>query len=140
MLFHVALTVPLSLSLALPRTPDRLDSLRASIERRVGEVAGATAGVAFRDLGNGDSVMLRPDEGFHAASTMKVPVMIELFRQIDRRMMLLDQGILLVNRFASIVDGSPYSLDPADDSDTLMYRSIGTRVPVRDLIEHMITR
>jgi hypothetical protein len=33
-------------------------------------------------------------------------VMIELFRQADRGALSLDQEILLVNQFGSIVDGS----------------------------------
>jgi beta-lactamase class A len=52
----------------------------------------------------------------------------------------LDQGILLVNQFGSIVDGSPYSLDPADDSDSSLYARVGERVPIHELIDRMITR
>lgn len=116
------------------------DSLRVAIERRVASVPGAEVGVAFHDLSTGESLYVNADASFHAASTMKVPVMIELYRRIDAGALALDQGILLVNRFHSIVDGSPYSLDPGDDSDSAAYRLIGERVPVRDLIEHMITR
>ena len=116
------------------------DSLRARIERRVAEVPGATAGVAFRDLTRGDTLYVGADERFHAASTMKVPVMIELFRRVDRGQMSLSQRITLKNEFASIVDGSPYSLDAKDDSDSLVYRWIGSGVTVHDLLEHMITR
>jgi beta-lactamase class A len=116
------------------------DSLRARIEQRIAAVPGADVGVAFRDLGNGDSLLVRADESFHAASTMKVPVMIELFRRVDAGALRLDQGILLVNRFGSIVDGSLYSLNAADDSDSLVYSWVGSRVPVRDLLDHMITR
>ncbi len=116
------------------------DSLRVQIERRIAQVPGAVVGLAFHDLSGEDTLYLDADDSFHAASTMKVPVMIELFRQIDRRALPLDQGILLINAFASIADGSPYSLDAGDDSDSLMYRSTGQRVPVRELIEHMITR
>jgi beta-lactamase class A len=114
--------------------------LSADIERRVGQVPGAVVGVAFHDLEAGDSLYLRADESFHAASTMKVPVMIELFRQIDAGTLRLDQGVPLVNHFVSIADGSPYSLNPSDDSDSLAYTLVGTRVPLRDLIDHMITR
>jgi len=116
------------------------DSLRARIERRIAEVPGATAGVAFRDLTRGDTLYLGADERFHAASTMKVPVMIELFRRVDRGQMSLSQRITLKNEFASIVDGSPYSLDAKDDSDSLVYSWIGSGVSVHDLLEHMITR
>src|SRR6185503_11361094 len=118
----------------------RLDSLKRSIGRRIAEVKDATVGVAFRDLGTGDTLYLNADDSFHAASTMKVPVMIELFRRIDVGALRLDQGILLVNQFGSIVDGSPYSLDAGDDSDSSAYKLTGTRVPLKELIDRMITR
>lgn len=116
------------------------DSLRARIERRIAEVPGATVGVAFRDLGPPDTLYIGADTLFHAASTMKVPVMIELFRRVDRKQLSLGQQIELKNQFSSIVDGSPYTLDAGDDSDSLVYSWVGTRVSVRDLLEHMITR
>jgi beta-lactamase class A len=43
------------------------------------------------------------------------------------------------NEFHSIVDGSPYQLDAADDSDPEVYRSIGQRMTLRRLCEAMIT-
>ena len=48
--------------------------------------------------------------------------------------------MLLVNQFASIVDGSPFSVAPIDDSDSTMYLRIGQRVPARELVERMIVR
>jgi len=116
------------------------DSLAAHIRERAAQVPGAVIGVAFHDLQTNDSLFLNADDSFHAASTMKVPVMIELFRRIDAGALGLDQGILLVNQFGSIVDGSPYALDQGDDSDSSAYRLVGSRVPVRDLIDRMITR
>lgn len=140
--------MPLALVLAVGSAPDRAtlapflpqDSLRWAIERRIGNVNGAVVGVAFHDLQTGDTLFSNADDSFHAASTMKVPVMIELFRRIDARALRLDQGILLVNQFGSIVDGSPFSLDAGDDSDSSAYTLIGRRVPVRELIDRMITR
>jgi len=116
------------------------DSLRVRIERRIARVPGAVVGLAYRDLGSADSLYLNADDSFHAASTMKVPVMIELFRRIDAGALALDQPILLVNEFASIVDGSPYSLNAGDDSDSSVYKRVGSRVPLRELIERMIVR
>jgi beta-lactamase class A len=97
-------------------------------------------GVAFHDLTSGDSLFLNADESFHAASTMKVPVMIELYRRIDAGSLRLDQPVPLANRFSSIVDGSPYTLDPGTDSDSAAYLLIGKRVTVAELVDHMITR
>src|SRR5919201_1180654 len=124
---------------ALSLLPQR-DSLRHRIEARIAQVPGAVVGVSLRDLGTGESLDINADSSFHAASTMKVPVMIELFRQADRGWLSLDQPILLVNQFGSLVDGSPFSVDAADDSDSLMYKKVGERVPVRELLERMIVR
>lgn len=116
------------------------DSLRTRIERRIAQVPGATVGVAFRDLVRGDTMYLGADERFHAASTMKVPVMIELFRKVDRHQLSLTQRLELKNEFSSIVDGSPYALSAGDDSDSLVYTWVGSQATVHDLLEHMITR
>jgi beta-lactamase class A len=122
------------------RSDPSLDSLAARIQARVAAVPGAVVGVAFRNLAGSAELFLDADDSFHAASTMKVAVMIETFRQIDAGRLRLDQGILLVNQFGSIVDGSPYSLDPADDSDSSLYARVGERVPVHELVDRMITR
>ncbi|HYO55475.1 serine hydrolase, partial [Archangium sp.] len=45
---------------------------------------------------------LEADRSFHAASTMKVPVMIEFFRQVDAGKLSLDRQVTLANQFASI--------------------------------------
>jgi beta-lactamase class A len=71
---------------------------------------------------------------------MKVPVMIEVLRRAQSGSFALDQEILLVNQFASIVDGSPFSLDIAEDGDSVLYGRIGQRVPIRELLRRMITR
>ena len=71
---------------------------------------------------------------------MKVPVMIELFRRVDAKGTSLDNELFLQNRFASIVDGSPFALNAGDDSDSSMYTRVGQNVSLRELNEHMITR
>jgi beta-lactamase class A len=122
------------------RSDPGLDSLAGRIQARIAALPGAVVGVAFSNLGAGGELFVNADESFHAASTMKVPVMIEAFRQIDAGRLRLDQGILLVNQFGSIVDGSPYSLSAADDSDSSLYARVGERVAVRELVDRMITR
>jgi beta-lactamase class A len=116
------------------------DSLLVRITGRSAATPGAVLGVYYKSLKSGELVTVAPDSSFHAASTMKVPVMIEFFRQVERKALLPDQPILLVNQFASIVDGSPFSVAPIDDSDSTMYLRIGSRVPARELVERMIVR
>ena len=115
-------------------------NLLSRISSRIAAVPGADVAVSFRDLGSGEAISINAEVDFHAASTMKIPVMIEVLRAVDAGRLFLDQQILLVNRFYSIVDGSPYSLDVRDDSDSLVYARIGERVPVGELMERMIVR
>jgi beta-lactamase class A len=80
------------------------------------------------------------DEIFHAASTMKVPVMMEVFNQLEKGELELDTPITVKNEFASIVDGSLYSLTVEDDSDKEIYTMIGKQLPLRDLVDRMINQ
>jgi len=116
------------------------DSLRRQLDARISQLPGAEVGVAYLDLHTGDTLFLNADSSYHAASTMKVPVMMEVFRSARSGRLSLGQEILLVNQFSSIADGSRYSLDPASDSDTTLYRRIGQRVSVDTLLRLMITR
>jgi beta-lactamase class A len=75
----------------------------------------------------------------HAASTMKVPVMIQLFLDRDAGLLSLDDSLEVTTTFASIVDGSPYSLTVDSDSDSTLYAMEGERVSYTHLIELMIT-
>mgnify|MGYP003331507517 CR=1 FL=1 len=117
-----------------------LDSLRDRIGARIRALPGAEVAVWYRDLGSADSLGVDADLSFHAASTMKVPVMIELFRQVDAGTLQLEQPLRIENRFTSIVDGSPFTLNANDDSDSTLYQRIGQSVPLRELNLRMITR
>ncbi len=128
---------PTSANSARPRS---LDALTARIERRISTVPGAVVGIAYRDLESGDTLYMNADTSFHAASTMKVPVMIELFRAFDSGRLRRDQTITLGNEFKSIVDGSPYTLDAGSDSDSLVYTRIGGEITILELIDRMIIR
>jgi beta-lactamase class A len=101
--------------------------------------SGADVAVAYRTLDGRDELLIAADTPFHAASTMKVPVMIELFRQARHGLLSLDQPLLVRNQFRSIVDGSPYSLDVEDDSDREVYAAVGQTLTLRRLCELMIT-
>jgi len=95
---------------------DRWDRLRNELLELFAPVQGVF-GVAVEDLSTGKRLLINEREMFHAASTMKTPVMIELYRQADAGNFLLDDSISVRNEFRSIVDGSVYALNPKDDSD-----------------------
>jgi beta-lactamase class A len=127
-------------ALALSAVFPRSDSTLESIQRRIAQDSGAVVGLAYLDLASGDSLFINPDSSFHAASTMKVPVMIELFRRAEAGGFSMNQSLLVVNQFASIVDQSAYALDVGSDSDSSLYKRIGQRVSVDTLLRLMITR
>jgi beta-lactamase class A len=103
------------------------------------KASGAEVAVAFRTVDGRHELLIDPDKPFHAASTMKLPVMIELFRQAHAGMLSLDEPLPIRNAFHSIVDGSEYQLDVSDDSDGEVYKAIGGTLTLRQLSEAMIT-
>ncbi len=115
------------------------DATRDALAARIAQVPGAQVALAVYDLATGRRLAIHGDTVFHAASTMKVPVMFALFREFERGRIRPNATMRLENRFASIVDGSPYALNPSDDSDSTVYAMIGTDVPLRLLASRMIT-
>lgn len=111
---------------------------RARVEALIRE-SGAEVAVALRTLDGRDELFLNEADSFHAASTMKVPVMIELFNQADAGVLKLDDRILVTNEFRSIVDASPYTLGVGDDSEPDLYAALGETRSYRELCELMIT-
>jgi beta-lactamase class A len=128
---------PLVLILLQASTPPE-PALRARIESIIA-ASGAEIAVAMRRIDGRAELLIEPNKSFHAASTMKVPVMIELFRQADAGLLSIDDRLPIRNEFHSIVDGSVYQLDVSDDSDELVYKAIGQTLTLRELCEAMIT-
>lgn len=111
-----------------------LPSVEATIRQ-----SGADVGIAFKTLDGRSSWFVRADESFHAASTMKVPVLIELYNQVHEGKLRLDDTLVLKNEFPSLVDGSPFSLNAQDDSEAGLYAAIGSSRTLAQLSELMIT-
>lgn len=132
-LFSV-LAVPSGRMQAVRVEPDATAAVREIIA-----ASGAEVAVAFRTLDGKDEVLIDADKSFHAASTMKVPVMIELFRQVRDNRLSLDDPLPIRNEFRSIVDGTPYMLSEGDDSDRQVYAAVGLTMSLRRLCDLMIT-
>ena len=109
------------------------DSIRAVLDGH----PEATVAVALRDPQTDVRLDLNADRPFHAASTMKVPVMMEVFRQAEAGRFALGDSLRVENAFRSIVDGSPYRIE--DDSDDAIYERLGGAMAIEDLVYQMIT-
>jgi len=101
---------------------------------------GKTIAVAYYDVDRGTAVLRNEREVFHAASTMKVPVMLGIFEAVSRGTLRLDQPVMVQNDFVSIYDGGHFALDKHEDSDPSLYDSIGTALPLEELVRRMIDR
>jgi beta-lactamase class A len=116
-----------------------LDALAATVRALIKDSGAADVGVAYHDLAGGDELLIHADATFHAASTMKLPVLMELYRQVEAKELSLDDRIAVKTEFLSIVDGKPFALKVEDDSETTLYRRLGERMTIRDLAWLMIT-
>jgi len=115
-------------------------NLRAAIQAEFGKQPQGKFGFAFKDLSSGDQLFINERESFHAASTMKTPVMIETYKQANAGRFKITDSVVVKNRFKSIVDGSIYSLDSVNDSEHDLYTRVGSRLPIYDLLFRMITK
>jgi len=114
------------------------DSLEERIVGLIDSEKGEFA-VAYKNLNTGETILINENEEFHAASTMKTPVMIEAFKKNHEGLISLDDSILIKNEFKSIVDGSIFKLSSFDDSDKKSYEKIGSYLTLKELIYDMIT-
>jgi beta-lactamase class A len=113
------------------------DKLTRHMASRLHEQPGIYA-VAFKDLASGEEIRINERENFHAASTMKTPVLIELCRQVVAGKFSLTDSIIVHNEFKSIVDSSVYALDKKEDSEQELYNHIGEKRSISSLAYDMI--
>lgn len=114
-----------------------LEDLKKNIESKLA-ISKTHFGIAFKNLQTGQTLLINDKDVFHAASTMKTPVLLELFKQAAAGRFSMTDSIVIKNSFSSIVDGSQYSLNPADDSEAELYRLVGSKKTIASLAYEMI--
>ena len=97
-------------------------------------------GISFFDAETTIQWSYNADAWFHAASTMKLAVLVAVFRQVDLSALSLEAPVQVRNRFTSIVNQEPFMLDLERDSDPDVYGQLGKTMTVRELAYWMITR
>jgi beta-lactamase class A len=110
------------------------------LENFIAQFSGKTISVVVHDLHTGKEIFINADVMMHPASTMKVPVMMEVYRQAEVGLLSLDERLEIYNAFTSIADASAFSLDEADDSELSLYQRIGETESIRELVRLMIVR
>ncbi len=97
-------------------------------------------GIAFYDAHTTIQWAYNGDQYFHAASTMKLAVLLGVFRQVERGELALDAPVHIRNRFTSIINQQPFMLDLGRDADPDVYGHLGRTLTIRELAYWMITR
>ena len=115
-------------------------NLRAAILAEFAKQPTGRFALAFKDLSSTQQLYINEKESFHAASTMKTPVMIETYKQAAAGKFKITDLVVVKNEFKSIVDGSSYSLDSVNDSEHDLYTRVGRKLTIYDLLFRMITK
>jgi beta-lactamase class A len=103
-------------------------------------LAGARAlAVAISDFETGADFAYHGDRWFHAASTIKLAVLVGVYGAIHRGDQLPQSRVHVRNRFLSAYDGTPYRIRSDRDADGDVHREIGRTMRVSELADHMIT-
>jgi len=130
----------------LPVTPptDSVAAAEISLYRNVLKIKKdhdlEELGISFWDAQTTIQWSFNADHYFHAASTMKLAVLLGVFRQIDRGDLALESSVHVRNRFTSIVNQETFMLDLGRDADPDVYGHLGKTLTVRELAYWMITK
>jgi beta-lactamase class A len=115
------------------------DPLRAKVRAAAERNGARSVAVAFHDYETRTAWSYRGDEWFHAASTIKVPVLVGVFGAIAEGDLALNARVHVRNRFISVADGSAFRVGSARDANAEVQQAIGKTMKVHELALHMIT-
>jgi beta-lactamase class A len=107
---------------------------RLAVERKAKAIA-----VAVHDLETDFRFSLRGDRWFHAASTIKVAVLLAVFRAADEGRLRLNESLHVRNRFFSAAGGSVFHVGADRDATPELYQSIGRTAKISVLAHAMIS-
>jgi beta-lactamase class A len=91
------------------------------LQRRITEISGernlTAVSVAIHDYQTDRSFELEGGRWFHAASVIKLAVLLGVFKAVDGGLFRLDDPVHVRNRFRSAVDGAVYRVERDRDGD-----------------------
>ena len=118
------------------QSPTELQARFAELEAKAG---ASSMAVSTADLETGAEFVYHADRWFHAASTIKVAILVGVFGAIHRGELLPQSRVHVRNRFLSAYDGSPYRVRLDRDANPDVHREVGRTLRVSELAEAMIT-
>jgi beta-lactamase class A len=117
---------------------EKTEMLRQSCERIMSESKAVAYAVALRDYETGFRFAMNADRRFHAASTIKVAILLAIGKAIDDGRIRPGDTLHVRNRFLSAVDRTPFRIDAESDGYPQLHRLVGRTAKIVDLAEWMI--
>jgi beta-lactamase class A len=112
--------------------------LQQTVETIAAEAGAEAVAVAWLDQATETSWSFRGERWFHAASTIKVAVLVGLFAAIEEGRFRLDDRLHVRNRFPSVHDAGAYAIASSRDADGEVHAAIGKLMRLGRLAEAMI--
>ncbi|MEY2510652.1 MAG: beta-lactamase class [Verrucomicrobiota bacterium] len=117
---------------------DRTEALRQACERVLSESKAVGYAVAVRDYETDFRFAINADRRFHAASTIKVAILLAIGKAIDEGRLRSGDTLHIRNRFRSALDRTPFRIDAESDGYPQLHRLVGRTAKISDLAEWMI--
>ena len=114
------------------------NSLRSAVLGIAGDAGAQRVGVAWFDYEHRLGWSVHGEEWFHAASTIKVPVLLGVYAAIGSGRLQQRSRVHVRNRFLSVATGRPYRVEAQRDANAAVHAAIGKTMKVAELARHMI--
>jgi beta-lactamase class A len=123
--------------------PDNLSTastLRDKLEELESRSRARALAVAVTDLETGLEFRYRAERWFHAASTIKLAVLLGVYGAIHEKRLVPQSRLHVRNRFRSAYDGSSFRILSERDADSEVQGAIGKTMRIGELARNMIIR
>jgi beta-lactamase class A len=117
---------------------DRTEALRHACECVLSESKAVGYAVALRDYETDFRFAINADRRFHAASTIKVAILLAIGKAIDEGRIRPGDTLHVRNRFLSAIGRTPFRIDAESDGYPQLHRLVGRTAKISDLAEWMI--
>ncbi|WP_293127199.1 serine hydrolase [Microcoleus sp. bin38.metabat.b11b12b14.051] len=128
--------VPLTVADATPRNSaadlamragSEMSAIKPQVESAIAQYKSLSAGMFFLDLDTGEYLDIKGDRVFPAASTIKLPILMAFYQDVDAGKVSLDETLVMKSDL--VASGSGTMQDEPDN----------TRFSIRETVDKMIT-
>ncbi|MEG4986191.1 serine hydrolase [Microcoleus sp. BR0-C5] len=108
-------------------TGSEMIAIKPQIQSAIEQYRSLSAGMFFLDLDTGNYLDIKGDRVFPAASTIKLPILIAFYQDVDAGKVSLDETLVMKSDLV------------ASGSGTMQDEPDGTRFSIRETVDKMIT-